>query len=217
MLKNVSRAKFDTILLPIAKRMMQPKDAARVDFDAFFAHTLLHEISHTLGAGEIVKNGKKTTVNRELRELYSVIEECKADTLGVYNTSYLVQKGIYATSFGATLWPTYLAGMFRSVRFGADDAHGGGVAIQFNYLLDKGGFRYDPATKRYSIDEAKIGDAVRDLARDLLMIEAKGDYAAAKAFAAKYRVIRPEMAEAMKAIADVPVDIQPIYAYEDER
>lgn len=216
LLKNVQHAKFSKILLPIAREVMRAEDVSGVGFDAFFAHTLVHEISHGIGPGEIVKNGKKTNVNRELKDLYSVLEECKADTLGVYNLAYLIEKGFYPKELGKTLWPTYLAGMFRSVRFGINAAHGGGNAIQFNYILDKGGFRHDPATGRFSVDEARVHDAARDLARDVLMIQAKGDYRAAKAFVEKYRAIRPEMAEALGRLSGVPVDIKPIYTYRDE-
>lgn len=217
MLKNVQQAKFDKILVPIARHVMLPEDVKNVDFRAFFSQVLLHEMSHGLGPGEIAKGGKKTTVNRELKELYSVIEEAKADTLGVFNNASLTAKGFYPEIYKKILWPTYLAGMFRSVRFGINEAHGGGTALQFNYLLEKGGFVHDPKTGRFSVDPQKIGGAVRDLAHDLLMIEAKGDYAAARAFVEKYRVVRPELQAALDRLKDVPVDIRPIYAYRDER
>ncbi len=216
LLKNVQHAKFEKILKPIAGKVMREDDVSKVGFDAFFAHTLIHEISHGIGPGEIVKNGKKTDVNRELKDLYSVMEECKADTLGIYNLKYLVDKGFYPKELGDTLWQTYLAGMFRSVRFGIASAHGGGNAVQFNYILDKGGFSYDPATGRFSVVEGKVRDAARDLAREVLMIEARGDYKAAKAFVEKYRVVRPEMAKAIKGLESLPVDIKPIYSYRDE-
>ncbi|HPQ82109.1 MAG TPA: peptidase, partial [bacterium] len=176
LLKNVQHAKFEKILLPIAKEVMLPDQVSRVGFEPFFAHTLIHEISHGIGPGEIVKNGKKTTVNRELKDIYSVLEECKADTLGIYNLAYLIDKGFYREEMKKTMWPTYLAGMFRSVRFGINSAHGGGNAIQFNYILDKGGFVYDGKTGRFGVNEEKLLGAARDLAREILMIQAKGDY-----------------------------------------
>jgi hypothetical protein len=213
MLKNVQKAKFDKILRPIARNVMRPKDAKDVDFEAFFAHTLLHEVSHGIGPGEITKGGRKTTVNRELKDLYSVIEECKADTLGVYNAIYLTGKGLYPKGFMDNAWPTYLAGFFRSVRFGIDSAHGGGNAIQFNYLREKGAVTYYEKSGRFGIDRAKIEAAVRDLARDVLMIEAKGDYAAAKEFVERYRRMSPELKRALGNLDAVPVDIRPRYAY----
>ncbi len=213
MLKNVQRAKFDKILRPIAKGVMAPKDAGDVDFEAFFAHTLLHEVSHGIGPGQIEKGGKKTTVNRELKDLYSVIEECKADALGTYNAIYLTEKGLYPRGFMDKAWPTYLAGLFRSVRFGIDEAHGGGNAIQFNYLREKGAITHDGKSGRFGIDRDRIEGAVRDLARDVLMIEAKGDYAKAKRFVERYRTMPGEMKDALIRLAHVPVDIRPRYAY----
>jgi len=213
MLKNVQRAKFDKILVPIAQRVLAAEEAGDVDFEAFFAHTLLHEVSHGIGPGEIGRRGRKTTVSRELKDLYSIVEECKADVLGVYNAIYLVGEGLYPESFMGSAWPTYLAGLFRSVRFGTGEAHGGANAIQFNYLREKGGISYDRKTHLFSVDEGRIEKAVRDLAREVLMIEAKGDYAAAKRFVKRYRKVPKELKDALAKLVDVPVDIRPKYAY----
>lgn len=213
MLKNVQQAKFEQILKPIAAQVMLPEEVAEVDFEAFFAHTLLHEISHGIGPGAIEKNGRKTTVNKELKDLYSVLEECKADALGVTNAIFLTKKGLYPKSFEEVIWPTYLAGLFRSVRFGIKEAHGGGNAIQFQYLFEKGGITFDAKTGLFGVDRAKIAEALRGLAHDVLMIEAKGDYAAAKAFVARYRVMRPELKQGIERLAAVPVDIWPSYAF----
>jgi len=213
MLKNVIEAKFKKILIPIAAKVVSAEDLANVNEQAFFSHILLHEVSHGIGPGKITKNGKKTSVNKELKDLYSVIEECKADTLGAYNNAYLTEKGLYPKDFEKILWPTYLAGMFRSIRFGINEAHGGGNAMQLSYLLDKGGFTYDKKTGLFAVDMDKIDGAVRDLANELLMIEAKGDYAAAKRFVKKYRKLNAATKRALKRLDHVPVDIKPIYAY----
>lgn len=213
MLKNVQHAKYDKILVPIAKVMMDPKDVADVDFEAFFTHTLLHEVSHGVGPGEIVKNGKKTTITKELKELHSTIEECKADVLGVYNGVYLIGKDLYPKDFTKKMFPTYLAGIFRSVRFGINEAHGGSNAIQFNYMMEKDGFTYDPKTGLFGVNRDKFMDVIKDLAHELLMIEAKGDYAAAKNFIAKYNVMKPELKGALDKLGSVPVDIKPIFGY----
>lgn len=211
MLKNIQHAKFSKILKPIANALMAPDDASKVDFEAFFAHTLLHEISHGIGPGEIKKDGRSTTVNKELKELYSVIEECKADTLGIYNNSYLIDKGLYASQFRDVLWPTYLAGIFRATRFGINEAHGGGNAIQLNYLMEKGGIVFDKASGKFKIIPEQIDEAIRSLAAELLTIEGRGDYKAAKAFVLKYRMLAPELKLAQEKLKSVPVDIRPIY------
>ena len=213
MLKNVQHAKFEKILMPIAQRVMSKDDARGVDFEAFFAHTLLHEISHGIGPGEIEKAGENTTVNKALSDLYSLIEECKADTLGVYNAIYLTGKGLYPKNFLDSMWPTYLAGLFRSMRFGISEAHGGANAMQFNYLMSKGAIAYDKKTGFFSVDRGKIEPAIRELAHDLLMIEAKGDYAGAKKFVEKWKGMNAVLKSAIAKLSDVPVDIRPIYAY----
>jgi hypothetical protein len=213
MLKNVSKAKFDAILMPIAKAMMDTKDVRDVSFDAFFNHTLLHEISHGLGPGTISVNGKSTTVNKALKDLYSVIEECKADTLGVLNTLFLNGKEMYTKEFIQSLFPTYLAGIFRSTRFGIKEAHGGSNIMQFNYLREKGAFTYDEKNKKFTVDRAKIEEAIKSLAHDLLMLEAKGDYEGAQKFVEKYRMMPKEIEGALSMLKNVPVDIMPIYAF----
>ncbi|MBT3182054.1 MAG: peptidase [Deltaproteobacteria bacterium] len=213
LLKNVQTAKFKKVLKPIAKKVLHSKDLADVDYEAFFAHTLLHEVSHGIGPGEITKGGKRTTVNKELKDLYSVIEEAKADTLGAYNGVYLIKKGLYPKDFEKVMWPTYLAGMFRSVRFGINEAHGGANAIQFSYLLEKGAVLYDNTTGLFQIDREKINAAVKDLAYDILMIEAKGDYNEAKRFVEKYRVMPESMKAGLVKLSNVPVDIKPTYTF----
>jgi hypothetical protein len=213
MLKNVLKAKFDAILAPIAKQMMEAGDFKDVSFDNFFNHTLLHEMSHGLGPGTIKIGQKETTVNKALKDLYSVIEECKADTLGVYNTIFLNKKGLYPQGFMDSLYPTYLAGIFRSTRFGIKEAHGGSNIIQFNYLREKGAFTYNPENKKFGVDRTKMEGAIKDLAHDLLMIEAKGDYEGAKKFVEKYRVMPEEFEKAIAKLKGVPVDIRPVYAF----
>jgi len=213
MLKNVSEAKFNEILIPIAKLTMDPSDAKEVSFDAFFGHTLTHEVSHGIGPGTITVKGKETTVNKALEDQYSVIEEAKADTLGLYNNLYLIEKGMYPKGFEKTLYATYLAGLFRSMRFGISEAHGGANAIQFNYLKSKGAITFDKATGTFKIDRAKMPKAIEELAHELLMIEAKGDYKGAVKFVKKYRVMPEDLKAALAKLNAVPVDIRPIYSY----
>ena len=214
MLKNVMRAKFDKIYMPIVEEVLVKKDLDRVSFDGYFNHILMHEVSHGLGPGIIIKNGKKTTVNRELSDLYSVMEECKADVLGLLTLQALIDKGVFHKSMENTIYASDLGGMFRSIRFGIGKSHGGGTAMQMNYYLDKGAFTVD-REGRFSVNDRKMKRAVRDLARKLLMIQANGDYKAAKAFIEKYRNVRPEVKAALDRLEDVPVDIRPIYPVEE--
>lgn len=214
MLKNICRAKFDKIWIPIAEKVLAEEERALASFDSYFNHILMHEFSHGVGPGIIVKEGKNTSVNKELQELYSVIEEAKADILGMWNLKLMIDKGVFPKELAKHMYATYLGGIFRSIRFGIDSAHGGGNAIQINYILEKGGFVFDEASGRFSVAKDKIQDAIQQLSHDILMIQAEGDYEKAKAMIDKYRVISPPLKRAIEAVKDVPIDIKPIYKIE---
>jgi hypothetical protein len=212
MLKNVQEAKFRSTLEPISKRVLTPASRSELSFDAFFTHILAHELSHGIGPHQITVNGRATNPRQELKELYSAIEEAKADVTGLFMLQYLYDHKLIEGGAGAErkLYTTYLASTFRSLRFGLNDAHGKGMAMQVNYLTDKGGFvaRDDG---RFEVRFDKIKSAVRDLDHDLLTLEATGDYAAAKRMLAELGVIRPELRKALDGLSDIPVDIEPIF------
>lgn len=213
MLRNVTRAKFDKALIPISRAVLDPALLEQIDFDAYFNFILMHEVSHGLGPGVIsMPDGSKTTVNLALKDTYSVIEECKADILSIYNTLYMAGKDIFDRRFIERTEASYLAGIFRSIRFGINEAHGGANVMQLNYLLDKGAVTFDNATGRFGIDRDKFPGAVRDLASEVLQIEAVGDLEAARAMMQKYVDVRPEVKRALDRLGDVPVDIRPIYS-----
>jgi len=215
LLKNVAEAKFKMILLPIANVMMMKDQIAHVTFDGFFTNTLMHESAHGLGPGMItVQHGSKTVktnVNKALKELYSTIEEAKADIVGLFCSHLLIDKGVLSARLEKQAYASYLAGFFRSVRFGASEAHGRANMISFNYLLEKGGIVFLKDTGKYRVDFAKVRGAVKALATDLLEIEARGDYEKAKAFIDKYGKMSPQMKAALARLTAIPVDIRPEY------
>lgn len=216
MLRNVTRAKFDKALIPISRTLIDPALLPFIDFDAYFNFILMHEVSHGLGPGIIsLPDGTKTTVNLALKDTYSTIEECKADILSVYNTIYMSGKGIFDAAFMDKTLASYLAGIFRSVRFGIGEAHGSANIMQFNFLREKGAVTYDQATGRFGLDPAKFADAVTALSREVLVIEANGDYAAAREMIKKYVYMPTEVQTALGRLTDVPVDIRPIYTLGD--
>lgn len=215
MLKNVMKAKFEKILTPIVAEVLTEECGKQLSFDAYFKHILLHEVSHGLGPGRITVKGRKTTVNRELKDVYSLIEEAKADVVGLYSVQRLIDTGVLGKDLEKTLYETNLGGMFRSIRFGIEEAHGGGVAIQLNYYLDKGAVKVDE-NGRFYVVKSRIKRAVRDLAKELLMIEANGDYKAAIAFKNKYVKVLPEVQAALDRLEHIPVDIRPTYPVEKE-
>lgn len=210
MLKNVAQAKYEKCWIPIVNTILAPEPLAKVSFDAYFNHVLMHEVSHGLGPGILTRaDGTKTTVSLELKELYPIIEECKADVLGMYTYLYLMRKDVFPMNVEAAL-ASYLGGMYRSIRFGIDEAHGGGVAIQFNYFMDKGAF-YQDRNGKLNYNGEKLQTAIRDLAAELLLIEAHGDYDCAKQLVDKYRVMTPVMADYVAQLSHLPVDIQPSF------
>jgi hypothetical protein len=215
MLRNVLRAKFEKILVPIAERVMVTEDIDRISFDAFFSESLHHELSHGLGPGKITVDGRETEVRLELKELYSTLEEAKADVMGVYNILALVEEGEMPESFRDTLVPTYVAGLFRSARFGLHEAHGRGVVSQFNYLLEKGALEVDSEGRFRAVDDEFPG-AIRDLLHEMLMLQAVGDYEGTAEFLATYGVASEALVAAIDRLGNVPVDIRPIYSQAEE-
>lgn len=216
LLKNLHEAKFEKLLYPIAKRVLDKDQLQYVTFNAFFNHTLMHEMSHGIGPGFITVDGRETDVQTELKETYSKLEECKADILGMFNNMLMIEKGVYPKEFEKQLWSTFLAGIFRSVRFGIDAAHGAGNAIIYNYLLENGAYQYNEKTNKVKVDYNKIYDVLKDLANKVLMIQAAGDYDGAKALIAQYAVNSPSMLKLKEQLADLPVDIWPEFAIEEK-
>ncbi len=212
MLKNIHEAKFQALLVPIAERVLQPDESKYVTFDGFFTHTLMHEMSHGIGPGFITVNGRKTEVKKELMETYSSLEECKADLLGMYNNIFMIKQGVLPAKFEKELWTTFLASIFRSVRFGINEAHGAGNAIIYNYLLEKGGYVYDESTRRVGVNYDKVYDAVKELANKILVIQATGDYNGAKKLIRDYAKLTPSLKVEIAKLKDLPVDIKPVFA-----
>jgi hypothetical protein len=204
--KNVLEAKFDAILLPISRILLPKKDQPLVTKEAFVTNVLLHELSHTLGVDYVV--GKKDlTVRRALLERYPAIEEAKADIVGIFDMQYLVAQEIFTEEEAEENRATYLASIFRSVRFGTEDAHGRANAIQLNHLLAEDGIDFDRKKGEFSIKPRKFDAAISDLAKTLLEIEATGDYDRAGALIKKFGQLDPEVREALKRIESVPVDV----------
>jgi hypothetical protein len=209
MLKNVQEAKFKQVLVPISSVALAAADRSKVSFDAFFAHILLHELMHGLGPHQIQPGG--TAVRLALKDTYSAIEEAKADISGLWALQQLADRSVISPQIAETMYTTFLASSFRSIRFGLNEAHGKGIALQLNYLLDQGAFTVN-ADGTFAVVDAKIRQAVTGLTHDLMTIEATGDYAAAQALLKKMVVIRPEVQRVLDKLTAVPVDIEPRFA-----
>jgi len=210
LLRNVMRAKYDQILVPIAERVLAPEDQERVSFDAYFNEVLHHELSHGLGPGKITVDGRETEVRLELKDLYSALEEAKADVMGVYDILALIGEGEMPAALRESLLPTYVAGLFRSARFGVHDAHGQGVVAQFNYLMEKGALTLDGEGRFHAVSE-KFPDGIRSLAREMLLLQATGDYEGTDRFLAEYGEPGEALLDALERLEDLPVDVRPVY------
>ncbi len=212
MLKNISRAKYDKILIPIANLVLKQDHMDQVNFDSYFTFVLLHELAHGLGPGTItLADGSRTTVNQVLQTLYSPLEECKADVMGMYNAQFLVEKSYMSQDDLDRIYVTFLPGLFRSVRFGLHEAHGKGNMIQYNWFKDQGAIVHDPATDRYTVVLEKMPEAARSLTRELCLLQAKGDYAAAEAFLDKWGKVPPEVEHIVERLGSIPTDVEPLY------
>jgi hypothetical protein len=215
MLKNVQDAKFARTLVPISKVVLSPADQKDLSFDAFFTQIVVHELMHGLGPHNITLGGRQTTVRQAMKEASSFLEEAKADISGLFAIQYWIDKGVLPKSLERPLYTTYLASAFRSIRFGINEAHGRGVAVQMNYLLDQGGFvARDDGT--FAVNLAKVKEGVTGLTREIMTIQAEGDYGKAVALRDRLGVIRPVVKGALDKLMAVPVDIEPRFTTADE-
>ena len=217
MLKNVQEAKFKHTLLPISRRVLTPGSINDLSFDSFFTHIVAHELTHGIGPHQIRVSGRDTTPRLELKELYSAIEEAKADVTGLFMLQYMYDHKLLPGGPDAErkLYTTFLASSFRTLRFGVKEAHGKGMAVQFNYLADKGAIVALP-NGTFDISATKIKAAVRDLDRDLLTLEANGDYAGAKRMLDELGVVRPALKKVLDGLSDLPTDIEPVFSTANE-
>ncbi len=206
-LENVIHAKFDKILLPIAQQLIAEDQLKNVTFDAFFEDTMFHEVAHGLGIKNTLDG--KQTVTQALKEYASSFEEGKADVLGLYLITALSEKGELDKAKLMDGYVTFLAGILRSVRFGAGDSHGKANMVRFHFFEQQGAFSRDPATGRYRVEFDKMKAAMNALSERLLTIQGDGDYAAAKEMTETMGVISPQLAQDLKKLetAKIPVDV----------
>ncbi len=213
LLRNVMKAKFDQILVPIAQVVVSEGQLADLTAESFFLHTLWHEMSHGLGPGKITVGGRETEVRLELKDTYSTLEEAKADAMGEWTIFVLTRagRGYFPETIYREQAATYLAGIFRSVRFGIGEAHGKANAIQFNYLLEKGAIVPEAEGGRFRIDVPAFESAIAKLVGEICTIQAEGDYAASQAFIQRYGGMPEVLAAALAKLDHIPVDIEPVF------
>lgn len=207
--KNVLQARVNYIILPIAQRLVVEDQRDGMTPQGLFDFILLHEIAHGLGPRYV--QGTKTPVNVALRDLYSWIEENKADIVGLHSLRWLREHGVIEEGMRRQHLVSYLGSLFRTIRFGTGESHGKAAIVSLNYLTEMGGIDYDENTKRFGVVFARIDAAIEALAHELLLIEAKGDYDRARALERGYAETPVHVSEALQRLEDIPIDVVPDY------
>jgi len=210
-LKNVLGAKYDRILAPIGERVLVADQAKLTAKKWMSNNTLFHELSHSLGPGTITVDGGETTVNAQLKDIASGLEEGKADVMGAYNILYMMERGELDIADKNAFLATYFTGKFRSMRFGTGAAHAKGAAYQYNYYREVGAVKWLPKQERFRIDFAKLEQAISDLTGKIVRLQGDGNYDAAKAFLDQYLPLDAEAGTVLGNLDDIPYDIRPIY------
>jgi len=210
--KNFMDVRVNYVILPLAQRVMPADQAAMASGEGYLDDTILHEISHGLGPVYARTAKGKVDIREAIGPQYSALEEAKADVVGEMDLQWLIDHGVMPKDKQNTVYASYVAGIFRTVRFGIAEAHGAAEMMEFNYLLEQGGIRRNSAGL-YEIDFAKMPSAIASLGKELLEQEATGDRARAEAWFKKYAVMPPELSAALAKGNDIPVDVDPQFSF----
>jgi hypothetical protein len=212
--KNFMDARVREVILPLAARVMDPAQARQATGAGYLASTILHEISHGLGPAFARVGGKEVDLREAIGGAYSGLEESKADVVGMFALKWLVDRNVLPKNRLEEYYASYVAGIFRTVRFGTGEAHGRGEMMEFNYLASQGAIVSRGG--RYHVVYDKMPAAIASLARELLEQEATGDRARTEAWFTKYDTMPPQLKQALDAAKDVPIDVDPVFAFKED-
>jgi len=210
--KNFMNARVNFVILPVAKRMLRPEQAAKVSGEGYLLATILHEMAHGLGPAFARAAAGKTDIREAIGPVFGGLEEAKADVVGMFGLKWLVDHDVLPKEKLEEYYASYVGGIFRTVRFGAAEAHSQAELMEFNYLSERGAIQRE-SSGRYSIDYARMPQVLADLAKELLEIEATGDRERAERWFNKYTVMTPELQSSLKSAANTPVDIYPVFSF----
>jgi Peptidase family M49 len=214
--KNYMDARVNNVVLPIGKLLMRDDQAALASMEGYMSAVLMHEICHGLGPAFARTSAGQADIRQSLGPIFSGVEEAKADVVGLFGLNWLMEKEVLPKEKAPEVYASYVAGIFRTVRFGVAEAHGRAEMMEFNYLNEQGAITRDRKTGRYVIDFAKMPMAIAGVAKELLEIEATGDRNRAEHWFQRYGVMPAELKSALSNIRDVPVDIDPVSAFGEE-
>lgn len=213
--KNFMDARVAEVILPLARRLMRDDQAGQVTGDGSLAFVILHEISHGLGPSYARQGGKQVDIREAIGPIQSALEEAKADVTGMFGLKWLADRSVLPASRLQEYYASYLGDAFRTVRYGTAEAHGQAAMMEFNVLSEAGAITRDAASGRYAIDHARMPEALARLAQKLLEFEAHGDRDGAEQWFKRYSTMPAELATALTASTDVPVDVDPIFDFPD--
>jgi len=211
--KNFMDARVREIILPLAAKVMDPAQAKQASGEGYLASTIMHEICHGLGPAFARRDGKQIDIREAMGPAYSGLEEAKADVVGMFALKWLVDRGVLPKTRLQEYYASYVAGIFRTVRFGTGEAHGRAEMMEFNYLAGQGAIV--SAGGRYRVEYPKMPEAIQQLAKELLEQEATGDRARAEAWFKKYDTMPRTLKQALDSARDVPIDVDPIFSFDE--
>ena len=214
--KNFMDARVNYVVLPIGKQLMREDQAPLASMEGYLALVLMHEICHGLGPAYARTSAGKADIRESIGPTYAGLEEAKADIVGLFALNWLMDKGVVQKEQANGFYASYVAGIFRTVRFGVAEAHGRAEMMEFNYLAEQGAITFDPKTGKYAIDFTKMQQAIVTLAKELLEIEATGDRNRAEQWFKKYDSMPAELKSALTSVKDVPVDVDPVSAFGEQ-
>ena len=210
--KNFMNARVNYVIVPLARYVMLPEQAAKVSGEGYLLGTIMHEISHGLGPNYARTGGGKVNIREAIGPAFSGLEEAKADLVGMFGLKWMMDHDALPKDKLEEYYASYVGGLFRTMRFGIAEAHGKAEMMEFNYLVEKGALKRQ-SSGRYAIDYARMPDVLADLAKIVLEMEATGDRQRVEAWFSKYDVLSPDVQESLKKASTVPVDIEPIFSF----
>jgi hypothetical protein len=213
--KNFMDVRVNFVILPVAKRVLRPEQAAKASGEAYLLATILHEMAHGLGPAFARTAAGKTDIREAIGPVFGGLEEAKADVVGMFGLKWLMDHDALPKEKLEEYYASYVGGIFRTVRFGAAEAHSQAELMEFNYLSERGAIQRE-SSGQYSIDYARMPQALADLAKELLEIEATGDRERAEKWFKKYGVMSPELQSSLKSAANVPVDVDPVFSFPEK-
>ena len=209
--KNFLDARVNKVIKPLAQELLVPEQVSLVTDEGFFNFVVMHELAHALGPNYTVARAEQTPINKALGSHYAGIEEGKADVVGLHSLNYFIDHGVIDPKREPEHYVSYLGGLFRTIRFGADEAHGRASLFEFAFLREEGAIEYDAVRERFAVNFGAMREAIKKLAALFMTVEAEGDEARAEELLMKFGSFSPELKKALERCSHVPIEFEPVF------